>query len=58
MTPKGQLWAWGRNEDGQLGAQLNPDGSLSKSTAPQRVAGLMGVPVRLIACGEPSPVES
>ena len=28
LTAKGQLWAWGRNEDGQLGA--------AQATAPRR----------------------
>ena len=56
LTSKGQLWAWGRNEDGQLGyAKAKTPGAVVREhqnyATPERVAGLMGTRVRHIACG-------
>ena len=60
LTERGQLWAWGRNDDGQLGTRTNETGAGGKqqravghteSMVPERVTGLMGVMVVHIACG-------
>lgn len=50
LTRKGQVWAWGRNDDGQLGV-LNADGTLAHHLLPRRVRALIGVRVVAVACG-------
>ena len=51
------FWAWGRNEDGQLGTRTGSGDApqrpreFTHSATPERVAGLMGVTVTHIACG-------
>ena len=53
LTERGQLWAWGRNEDGQLGTRSGAERprELTHSSTPERVRGLMGVTVCHVACG-------
>ena len=53
LTEKGQLWAWGRNEDGQLGTRRTVQAPREHThhATPERVAALMGVAVRHVACG-------
>jgi AGZA family xanthine/uracil permease-like MFS transporter len=57
LTERGQTWAWGRNEDGQLGTSTRKGAAaaapevLTQSAVPTRVAGLMGVHVTAVACG-------
>ena len=53
LTERGQLWAWGRNEDGQLGTRSGSERprELTHGETPERVRGLMGILVRHVACG-------
>ncbi len=53
LTARGQLWAWGRNEDGQLGYTKAASGKPREhhNATPERVPGLMGTRVLHVACG-------
>lgn len=53
LTERGQLWAWGRNEDGQLGTRAGNERprELTFCATPERVRGLMGISVKHVACG-------
>ena len=60
LTERGQLWAWGRNEDGQLGTRASASAGVahhiiadaaSQSMVPERVSGLM-----LIALATAGPI--
>ncbi|KAF3321432.1 Ultraviolet-B receptor UVR8 [Carex littledalei] len=47
VTAEGEVWAWGRNEEGQLGRCIDsPRNSWSK---PERVRGLDGVEIRAVS---------
>ena len=50
LTASGSVWAWGRNEDGQLGVQ-RAEGTLHHAAQPQRVIALSSLRIRIIACG-------
>ncbi|XP_012283893.1 probable E3 ubiquitin-protein ligase HERC4 isoform X2 [Orussus abietinus] len=47
LTNNGDLYAWGSNNDGQLG--LGPD--IKKETKPKHIQSLATVPIAFIACG-------
>ncbi|KAK9506239.1 hypothetical protein O3M35_008210 [Rhynocoris fuscipes] len=47
LTNKGELYAWGSNEYGQLGLGLK----VKSVPQPTRVSSLNGLPIALIACG-------
>ncbi|KAL1528475.1 hypothetical protein AB1Y20_009819 [Prymnesium parvum] len=49
LEENGQTWAWGKNDDGQLG--LGEGHSLEGTSVPQRIPSLVGVRVTAIACG-------
>jgi alpha-tubulin suppressor-like RCC1 family protein len=53
LTARGQLWAWGRDEDGQLGSTKTASGKPSEHhhSIPERVSDLMGTRVLHVACG-------
>ena len=55
LTERGQLWAWGRNDDGQLGTRATAGNERgiahTHSATPERVRGLMGITVTHVACG-------
>ena len=54
VTGQGQLWAWGHNGEGQLGAEVAPaKGQRRTHEAPRpvRLASLAAVKVRHVACG-------
>lgn len=53
LTARGQLWAWGRNEDGQLGYNKAAGGRPREHhhATPERVPALMGTRIVQIACG-------
>ena len=53
LTARGQLWAWGRDEDGQLGSTKTASGKPREHhhSIPERVSDLMGTRVLHVACG-------
>lgn len=51
LTRSGSVWAWGRNEDGQLGVAQVDGQQLHYALEPRRVSGLSSLRIRLVACG-------
>lgn len=52
LEDDGQVWAWGRNDDGQLGVAAGSGRDrVERNAVPQRVKALTGTRVVAVACG-------